>query len=1361
MPKLTGRPIENDDDTNFDIFSVSESSSTSSKSSGSSSSSSANQKRNVSFVKLKDDTKTEITTIYHMADIHITAKLERHAEYTEAFDRTYKALKKHIGNQRSTSLIVIAGDLVHTKTEFNTEMIQFMGRFLKSLSKIADVILIQGNHDRNVANPKRVDAITPFVEMLEDSYPIYQLKSTGFYQYQNLVFGVTGILDTEVLEAHELSKEIFKTVKQKNKYKIALYHGPVNQCVTDVGYRLNDEITIDIFEGYNYALLGDTHKFQYLDENKTIAYSGSLIQQNFGETLDNHGFLKWDLLDGESELVQIQNDYGYCTLLVDNGKIYFEENDEIDLQFGKYGTSPSRILDMSDIPRRPRIRFGVKDSTELQMVELKKQLMQKYQVVSFVKDSKATTKSHRTAQIKKSGDNLHLVDTTLASQNKLISTYAKQKTYSETITRGLLDIHKAFRDQLHKDKEVPASAGPLDGHKWQILELRFSNTLSYGKDNVIDFRKYDQNKIIGIVAPNGYGKSAILEIILFCLFDKIVRSDRKDILNLKQKKMFCSLLFKIGSKEYLIERIGERSKSGSNVKIDVNFYCFTANDDGEEQMEKLNGLDKNDTNKRIAELIGDFNDYLTTCFYLQNGYQSKPSNFLFMTNLQKKVYLSEILKLDIFESCYKLAKTTTKDLLKNQNILEGVLSKQSLAAIKTKSSELRHEIIDLEARLEGLLDNLPGIELMVDNEISPLVTYDELSEFGKLNSVAAVTNAIQIVKTNQSKLVDDFPLETDLAQIEKQLEELGPNPNSEPAYMLCLETVSKIKSKIVPIPKSHKSVNLVELNTEFADLSDKILTFETKISDQNRETFDDAALKAITMEISDCRRQIQKPYEVSTSSDETILIDEFINWAQVTEQHILTQQISDEDFLRLQIEQPLRIEFVEHLTLVNTECNDIGISKIQTLTQDQLSHQQEEITCAEKLMQSRQLEKPSEPKLFDDAHRIALVAENIWIEHINAELESKIATLEIKHQNLLELRAQVAIKKDTIAQLALMRRQSDLLKKSIDEYHRIEAQIKSNAEYELELKNLESDLAEWKTKIEVYAEMYVELQTKIKTCNEIQSQQQDKINLRKKLAKQSELLESYLHKLNLWLFEKEFNEESNSDLREIKTEITQLETKLDIRRNEWLAIKAELEEYMTQRKAYDELCKNVEHHQIYMEMMHQNGLPYELLRTYIPLIESDVNDVLSAMPSVDFNVQFVMSDSDDQKKTNIGCIDVLLVKNETTMNVDAGCGFEKFVIGLAIRMTLSQISLTSKPNFLIIDEGWSDLDSENLGNIGTILDHIKSQYEHVIMISHLEALKAQSDYTINIGQEDGYSYVKEETIKHKKSKRRPKAVINV
>ena len=50
---------------------------------------------------------------------------------------------------------------------------------------------------------------------------------------------------------------------------------------------------------------------------------GSLIQQNFAV---EHGFLLWDVDKRKSEFIQIENDYGYKTIRVEDGEIKSKMN---------------------------------------------------------------------------------------------------------------------------------------------------------------------------------------------------------------------------------------------------------------------------------------------------------------------------------------------------------------------------------------------------------------------------------------------------------------------------------------------------------------------------------------------------------------------------------------------------------------------------------------------------------------------------------------------------------------------------------------------------------------------------------------------------------------------------------------------------------------------------------------------------------------------------------------------------------------------------------------------------------------------------------------------------------------------------
>ena len=98
-------------------------------------------------------------------------------------------------------------------------------------------------------------------------------------------------------------------------------------------------------------------------------------------------------------------------------------------------------------------------------------------------------------------------------------------------------------------------------------------------------------------------------------------------------------------------------------------------------------------------------------------------------------------------------------------------------------------------------------------------------------------------------------------------------------------------------------------------------------------------------------------------------------------------------------------------------------------------------------------------------------------------------------------------------------------------------------------------------------------------------------------------------------------------------------------------------------------------------------------------------------------------------------------KNKEKHDVRIASGFEKFIVGIAIRVTLSNMSLSAKTNFFIVDEGWSCMDNNNRNNIRIVIEYIKDLYDYVIIISHLEELKGQTEHIINVERINEYSYV--------------------
>ena len=100
-----------------------------------------------------------------------------------------------------------------------------------------------------------------------------------------------------------------------------------------------------------------------------------------------------------------------------------------------------------------------------------------------------------------------------------------------------------------------------------------------------------------------------------------------------------------------------------------------------------------------------------------------------------------------------------------------------------------------------------------------------------------------------------------------------------------------------------------------------------------------------------------------------------------------------------------------------------------------------------------------------------------------------------------------------------------------------------------------------------------------------------------------------------------------------------------------------------------------------------------------------------------------------------------IVYNNDRWPLELTSGMEKFIASLAIRVALINISNLPRPNFMCIDEGMGNLDSTNLMNISSFFDYLKSEFEFILIISHLDMIKDTVDNLIDINKSNGFSKV--------------------
>ena len=84
---------------------------------------------------------------------------------------------------------------------------------------------------------------------------------------------------------------------------------------------------------------------------------------------------------------------------------------------------------------------------------------------------------------------------------------------------------------------------------------------------------------------------------------------------------------------------------------------------------------------------------------------------------------------------------------------------------------------------------------------------------------------------------------------------------------------------------------------------------------------------------------------------------------------------------------------------------------------------------------------------------------------------------------------------------------------------------------------------------------------------------------------------------------------------------------------------------------------------------------------------------------------------------------------------------ERFVSSLAIRIGLINISTLPRPNFLVIDEGFGTLDGDNIANMEGAFQYLKTQFDFVLIVSHLDTIKDYMDMLIPIEVTNKFSKI--------------------
>ena len=589
--------------------------------------------------------------IAHLGDTHIR-NFDRQDQYRTCFADLYAKLRFH-----KVDYIVHAGDIAHSKTTLSPEYFDLCSEFIRNLGEVAPVYIILGNHDGNLRNLSRQDAISPVVSSL-NMKNVHLLKDSGECQVDDKVtLNVLSVFD----------EDNWIPPSDQNKINIALYHGGVRGSQTDTGWNIKIDHGIEIFDGFDFAMLGDIHKSnQILDADGRVRYCGSTIQQNHGETPDK-GFLLWDIEDADNFNVE---------------HIMLEDpSPHLDIRLTKSGRLPRNL----EVPENAIVRVvsGAKTSSSNQR-RVKDIVRKKYNPKKVTFINKDYFICDGAGLVVKNVDIGNLRN--IGVQNKMITEFLQDYTLDKSAIEEILLLNRKYNDLCEDDKLI------LRNINWSLESLEWDNLFNYGTENKIDFDS--MNGIVGIFGKNFSGKSSVIDALLFTLTNSTSKSSVKNVNLINQNKRDSVSRLSIGldGKKFHItrkmEKFEKNKKSDSpntEARMELDFWSEDS-DTGE--ITSLNGETRTLTDANIRKYMGSKEDFMMTSFCSQLD----SLQFINCGSTDRKKILSKFLDLELFENKFRAAKEDATQITGAYKNIEG----------KDYTSEIQREMTKLETALSSL-----------------------------------------------------------------------------------------------------------------------------------------------------------------------------------------------------------------------------------------------------------------------------------------------------------------------------------------------------------------------------------------------------------------------------------------------------------------------------------------------------------------------------------------------------------------------------------------------------------------------------------------------------------------------------------
>ena len=728
--------------------------------------------------------------IFHLSDLHIRNgdKIQsRFDEYNNVFKETVISISKQISTLKLTFndfIIIITGDVFHNKNVIGSHGLLLYRTFIQQLTKLGRVIVFPGNHCFVQSDTEMPNLLYSSSFEIDNLIVLNETKS---FIIDNIGFSYVAINTT--LDIYRNSGRIqelpeFPKIKEDVKYKVGLFHGTFAKVKLYNGEEIKEDTKPYPLEwikdlNLDFMLLGDVHKRQLFNYKKTICgYSGSLVLQNYGEDLIDHGYLLWDLNNKKVEEINVFNEIGYINikqnekeeiLIRKNGKYEYLLEDVIK-------TNGELFPQKLEIKTFSKINFQLLNSL-LKSYNITFNIISKIDDNHYINDRKSELLDNMTNDNSNEISSIINDDYILSYFKKLLtpkkynllSSFLKDKDtllLDETIINDDLIIECKKKNLELKTLIQLCNNEIMNSSKSSFLikYLEWDGLLCFQNKNWLNM--YDMNSTTFLIkAPNACGKSSIYDILLLAIWGKTPKMDglSSGIINYNKNTAQTIIDIQIDGIIYKIIRTFQKDIKSNKMKKNKSIiYKYINNDEIE-----IIGCDKlcNDT---IKKLFGSMDNFLNSAMITQNNdndilkldYDNtikiidKFSNVEYIYNLQT-----------LFNTAHNKYKDFKRTIENKKQVYEKLLSTNKIEELTEDEIQKTNDLItELQKQKEELLTKFNSIMIDIKNPKNLIILdtdYNKLIKDLEYRIIDEDEYQSMLIKYNELKyLLKDVDIKT-------------------------------------------------------------------------------------------------------------------------------------------------------------------------------------------------------------------------------------------------------------------------------------------------------------------------------------------------------------------------------------------------------------------------------------------------------------------------------------------------------------------------------------------------------------------------------------------------------------------------